>query len=73
MRELSKASPSPACSHSAIWDELEQADQKVMKGVNKPWERASRWLVLCLLPCVCVSHGAGGGPAFTSQRAEVSV
>lgn len=44
-----------------------------MKGVNKPWERASRRLGLCLLHCVCVSHGAGGGPAFTSQRAEVSV
>lgn len=52
---------------------LEQADQIVMKGVNKPWEKASGQLVLCLLPCVCVSHGAGDGPAFTLQRAEVSV
>jgi len=26
-----------------------------------------------LLPCVCVSDGAGGGPAFTSRRAEVGV
>lgn len=71
--KLSKPSPSPACSHAATSDVLEQAHQIVTKGVIKPWERASRQLVLCFLPCVCMSHGAGGSPAFTSQKAEVSV
>lgn len=63
----------PHFSHAATLDALEQAHQIVTKGVIKPWERASRQLVLCFLPCVCMSHRTGGGPAFTSQRAEISV
>lgn len=58
MRELSKTSPRPACSHSPTWDALEQADQIVTKGVNKPLERARRRLVLCLLPGVSCESGS---------------